>query len=133
MGKSVVISFRLFADDEREGLVLAQFERLKNDGFTVRDIVTDAVLNRAGFKPQMFRSRGDMPHISISQDDVRKAVKMELSELETLLTEFMQEIKQSIRRGGVTLSADESADEKIDLDETQQALVRSFLARKGRR
>lgn len=79
--KSRVISIRLNPVDEYEAKALAYLDDLIAQEYTPREIITDALLKRAGKKPEMFRRE--------------KTINTLLARLDTY-TEYMPDISQKL-------------------------------------
>lgn len=123
MGKSQVISFRLYADDPAEGAALEILEALQRDGFTPRQIITDALLHRDGVTPEMFRRRYDAPMPTL-----------DISPLEALLRDFLGEIKEAVRTGELSFSDNVEEDHGRgggNLTDGESRLIASYKKRVG--
>lgn len=121
VSKSKNYAFRLHPNDQREADAMEIIEALKEDGFTLRDIMTDAILRAGGRKPEMYRHTDD----SISRGYIE-------TQLEGIASHIISELRAS---GVITqVQATESrspfgADED---EEMARNLVEGWKSRKQR-
>jgi hypothetical protein len=92
--KSISISFRLHPDDERERQAIEVIQDLEAKGYSIREIMTDAILRAAGYTPEMFKAAGE---------------KLTPSLLESILTAFGKDLIQTIRDNGGYAKSDQGA------------------------
>lgn len=93
--KSQVISARLHPSDPYEKKALEIFEARKAEGWTPRDIITDALLRSEGFSPEMFRSEGRMQS-ALAELEAKLGALDALEELPSQLTALQHAIEGSI-------------------------------------
>jgi hypothetical protein len=122
--QGVSISFRLHPSDEREKQAIEIIQGLEEKGYSIREIMTDALLRASGVTPEMFRDNGE---------------KLTPSLLETLLTDFGKDLIRQIREsGGVASNQQSSAkpspfdneDEEVDFA-SMQNLIKGHVSRSG--
>lgn len=112
------ISIRLHPSDEHEAKAIEILDRLNAEGFSNRQIITDALLRADGVTPDMFRQGGD----GIS-------VAFLLERIEGMLTNAVKEMLEAmpthVRKQTVEASGAE------DDDEYARNLAKSYIARSG--
>lgn len=122
--KGISVSFRLHPDDEREKQAIEEIRKLEARGYTIREIMTDAILRAAGYTPEMFKSGNE---------------KLTPALLESILTDFGKELMQSIRESGGASPAPQSTSRPSPFDdddediETMRNLVKGHAARNARK
>lgn len=120
--KSEHIQCRLHEDVEYEGEAIAYYRKQISDGYTPRQIVTDALLRAAEFHPEMF-----------PQDKGR----VTFGKIEHLLSDFAQEIIRSLR--GTNLrsvsDSDVSTNEQMDNEDMEFAknIAAGYMTRRNRK
>jgi len=121
MAKSKVFSVRLHPSDEREARVISILDDLISKGFSMREIFTDAILRAEGYTPEMFRDTDE---------------RITRTYLETLLSEFGQDLLSQIENG--TISAKAQTDKRpspFGDDEDEDAMrniAQGFMNRRSR-
>lgn len=121
MAKSEIYSFRLHPSDDRERDAIEIIKQLQAEGWSVRDIVTDAVLYAKGRTPEMYKYSDD--HISRGY-------------IENTLEGFAQHIISELRTNGfVTSESEQGKQTPFGNDEDEDMarnLANGFLARRKR-
>lgn len=112
--KSEVISVRLHPDNPREREALQAFRQWQQQGYTPREIITDAILARAGFKPEMFDESGLLTRAT----------------MENLLTDFASHIVEQFKQRQADTPPTEATGDDTDADYMQN-LAQGYLKRKG--
>lgn len=121
--KALHIQCRLHENVDYEGEAIAYFRARIQDGYTPRQIITDALLRAADFRPEMF-----------PQDSGR----VTFGKIENLLSDFAQEIIRSLR-GSNLRSVDTSEavfpEGQIESEDMEFAknIASGFMARRNRK
>lgn len=118
--KGVFVAFRLHPDNEMEREAMAIYESLQKQGFSPRQIGTDALLRLANKKPEMF------------QDYSKQVTK---PYLEALLEDFASHILQEVRTLGLSTQAPTHNETPLTEDsdsEYEKNLVAGYMARRRR-
>ena len=111
--KSRVISARLHPENEEEKRALNILEKKIKEGYSVRQIITDALIRADGYTPEMFSGS-----ISVSQ-----------GQLERTLEDFADYILQQISEKGFSVQS--KVDEKpspFDNSEQDTDVMRNMAA-----
>lgn len=112
--KSKVISARLNPQFEQERKALEIFEQWVSEGFTPREIMTNAILNAAQFKPEMFRERGargnNLGEIIGTLESLRDSL---VGDIKSVMQEMWRSNPQQFR-SMVNEAANDSADIELD-------------------
>jgi hypothetical protein len=122
--KGISISFRLHPDDEREKQAIEVIQDLENKGYSIREIMTDAILRASGYTPEMFKSGNE---------------KLTPTLLETILTDFGKDLIQQIRENGGMVAPQTNVSRPSPFDEDEedlsamQNLIKGHAARSGRK
>jgi hypothetical protein len=119
--KSKTYAFRLHPDDEREQIAMEIIERLLSEDWTMRQIMTDAILHADGRTPEMFRGIDDT---------------MTKGYLETQLSDIANHIISELRANGMVMPSEKQGKEspfgKDEDEEMAQNLANGYLARRKR-
>jgi hypothetical protein len=116
--KSQHIQCRLHPDTEYEENALAYYNQKLSEGFSPRQIITDALCRSANFTPDMF-----------PQDKGRVTV----GKIENLLADFAHEIMRSIDSRPLRQSPQsEIEDNTIDDMEYAENIAKAYMNRRNR-
>lgn len=142
--QSRVISARLHPSDEYERAALQVFDGKIADGFTPRQILTDALNFAAGHTPDMFRREGRIDGATEKLETLVRQLNpedldMRLSELLSAFEQRIETFLKSLRSTdptGFKRFADSQEDDELDLDEefiknAKKAVRKSFRQRRG--
>lgn len=117
-------SFRLHPSDDKERQAIEIIEAWEEKGYSIRDIITSAILRSAGFEPDMFKTGNE---------------RLTPALLEAILTDFGKELIQTIRENGGVPSTPQNKpkpapfdDEDEDL-EAMRNLVKGHSARSAKK
>lgn len=121
VSKSELFAFRLHPDDEREADAIDVIKSMQKSGYTVRQIVTDAILRAGGHTPEMYRSTDDL---------ITKGF------IEQTLGDFAQHLLAELRaKGAIVSTGADSGKLPFDSEEDLQVaqnLANGYLARRKR-
>lgn len=113
VSKSKTYAFRLHPDDIREADAMAIIEKAVEDGYTLREIMTDAILRAKGHTPEMYRQADD---------------KISKGFIETILEEFAVHIVSELKANGrIVPSDDNTKASPFDSDEDEE-MMRNLAA-----
>lgn len=127
-----VISARLNREFEEEARALEIFEEKVNDGYSPRQILTDALLRAGGYTPDMFR-RGGIENASDLTTKIDELYHMFASSIGDILKAVKRSDVQKFRQFANSEAED---DTDLDLDEdfirnARNAVRRSYRQGRG--
>lgn len=115
----VHISFRWHDSDEYEARAIQIYRQLIEDGYTPRQIFSEALLRAEGYTPEMFRQQNADPNASRL-----------INRMEDLFTDFAKEMLGKLEQAGVQARQSSTTEESADDDEYARNIARGFMNRR---
>lgn len=118
--QSRVFSVRLHPSDPKEKQAIEIIDALMDNQYTMRQIVTDAILHRDGASPEMFKDNGNA---------------LTLSAMEDLLTDFAAHIIREMMLKNIAVQDNlplESGSTQEHDDEMASNMAAAYMSRRRR-